>query len=225
MAARVELLYNTLQVLIVFTSLTYGIIYWGEIKQHVYLKLLPIYTAVSLSLSLLWFFKKINFPVILQHFFIPFEFFIFYNFFIKVLKNKKNYYILISLSTLFYISLIIIAALLYSNQNKYLTVISFFNNKSLPELIVIENIFIGIPVLLYYISLFNHPYIQKISADPIFLVMTGILFCMVLSTPVFVFQNIIVNNNRQVYQYLYIINSIAYIVMHLFFIKAYKSIK
>jgi hypothetical protein len=225
MAEQVRWMYILLQVSILFISLVYGIIYWNQIKQHGYLKLFPLYTGISLSLSLLWFFKIIHFRgLLIQNIFILFEFLIFYNFFIKVLKNKKFYFILITLNVLFFLSIFLVVAFLYNNQNKYMNIISFLRHLRSSELSVIENIFIVIPVLLYYISLFNRPYIKNLSGDPIFLVMTGILFCMVLSIPVFAFQNIIMDNNRQVYLYLYIINSISYIIMHLFFIKAFKSI-
>ena len=226
MAEKIQWVYNMLQLLIVFISLSYGIIYWQKIKQHGYFLLFPIYTAVSLSTTLLWFVKNIDFPgVLIENIFIAFELVIFYNFFIKVFKEKRVYIILICLCALFFISLILGAVLLYSHQNEYMNIITFFNHFGFTELVVIEEIFVVIPILLYYISLFNRPYINNLSEDPIFLVMTGMLFCMVSSLPIFVFSKVIINYDRPLLIYLYIINSVAYIVMHLFFIKAYQSIK
>jgi hypothetical protein len=226
MGEKIQWIYNSLQNVIVFVSLLYAIINWRKIKQNGYLKLFPLYIAISLVISLFWFFKKIQFPgILIQNIFIPFEFFIFYNFFIKVLKNKQFYIILITLSILFALSIIAVPTFLYTNQNLHKNIISFLKYNGLFESIVIENILIVIPILLYYMSLFNRPYIKNLSTDSIFLAMTGILFCFALPIPVYVLKSIITSYNRQLYLYLYIINSIAYIGMHLFFIKAFKCIK
>lgn len=226
MGEKIRWLYNVLQLLVVFISLIYGIIYWKKIKQHGYLKLFPIYIAVSMATTLAWFFEKIHFPgVLIQNITVPFEFLVFYNLFFKVLKDKKFYFILIALSVLYCLSIIIVATFLYSNQNKHMNIISFLSDYNLSELMLIESILVVIPILFYYISLFNRPYIKNLTANPIFLAMTGILFCMVLTIPILAFQKIILNHNRQLYLYLYMINSIAYIIMNLFFIKAFKSIK
>lgn len=225
MAEKIRFVYNTLLNLVIFISFLYSIIFWGKIKQTGYLKLFPLYIAVSLSVSVSWFFKNTNFPgKLIQNIFLPFEFFIFYYFFIKVLNSKVSYFILMTLCILFSLLMIIVPALLYFNQSKY-TGIIFLNHDLFTELVVIENIFIVIPILLYYRSLFNRPYIKNITADPVFLVMTGILFCVTLTVPVFAFQKVISSHNKYLFMYLYIINSIAYTVMHLFFIKAFKSIQ
>lgn len=227
MVQKIQWISNLLQVLIVFISLLYAIIYWRKIKRNGYFTLLPIYIFISLVISGFWFFKQqINFPgKLIQNFFIPFEFFVFYNFFIKVLKGKKYFFILITLSVLFFLSIIIIGAFLYSHQTTYVDIISFLSNYGFSELFVIENILIVIPVLLYYISLYNRPYIKHITQDPTFLVMTGILFCFTISTPIFAFGPLIWAKHKNIFTYLYIINSLAYILMHLSFIKAFKSIK
>ena len=225
MVEKVQFLYTALHNLIIFISLLYGIIYWGKIKQHEYLKLFPVYIAASLLVSVPWFFKNFNFPgVLFQNIFVPFEFYIFYYFFIKILQSKTSHFILTSLTILFSLLMIIIPALLYLNQSKY-TGIEFFNHTVFTEILVIANILIVIPILLYYRSLFNRPYIKNVTADPVFLVMTGILFCVAFTIPVYAFQKVILRHNISLYLYLYIINSIAYIVMHLFFIKAFKNIQ
>ena len=226
MAEKIKWLYTIIQLLIVFISMVYGVLYWQKIKQNGYLKLFPFYIVVSMLLTLASLFKNINsLSLLVQNIFIPFEFFIFYNFFIKVLQNKKVYPILIILSVLFVLSVIIVPAYYYTNQNKYKNVILFLSHRGFSEIFVIENIFIVIPILLYYTSLFNRPYIKNLSADSIFFAMTGILFCFTISTPLFVFYKIIWSQSRQIYTFLFPINCLAYIIMHIFFIKAFKSIK
>jgi hypothetical protein len=225
MAKKIEWGYNILLDLVILISLIYAIINWIKIKDNGYLKLFPAYISVSLILSLFWFFKDIrSLGLLIQNFFILFEFFIFYNFFIKVLKQKKFRIFLNVLTTIFLISTIIIVSVLYTNQDTYINLFSFFSHNFLSELVVLENIFIVIPVLLYYITLFNRPYVKIIIGDPIFLVMTGILFCFTISTPVFAFMESIISRDKQIFIYLYMINDLAYIIMNLFFIKAFKSV-
>jgi hypothetical protein len=227
MAEKIQWLYTIIQNFVAFITLMTTIIYWKKIKQNDYFTLFPVYIFFTLLISCVWFFRKqIDFPGrLIQNIFLPFEFFTFYNFFLKVLKGRKNYFLLITLSILFFVSTIIVITYLYSTQTRYPNIISFANSSIFPEIIVIENILIVIPVLAYYISLFNQPYIRSLSTDPVFLVMTGILFYGVISIPLFAFQNIMMNNYRALYMYLYVINSITYIIMYLFFIKAFKSIK
>ena len=217
--------YNIVQVSIVFISFLYGIIYWERIKQNGILKLFPIYIAVSLLTSLPWFFKQIRFPgVFIGNIFLVFEFYIFYNFFIKILKGRKFYFILKGLILLFFISAIIVTSFLYNSQTKYRDLFSLIYSRPLSELMFIENLFYIIPPLLYYISLFNRPYIQNVSTDSVFLTMSGILFCFSISTPLFAFIRVL-DRSKDIFNYLYTINSVAYIIMHLFFIKAFKCIK
>jgi hypothetical protein len=225
MATTVEWLYYLLQTLIVLASLTIGLICWTKIKQHEYLKLFPLYSAVSLFTTLPWFFNQlVKFPgILIGNIFIAFEFYIFYNFFIKILKGKF-YFILTGLSLLFFLCAIIVIYFLYNHQNTYTTINSLIYRRPLSELMFIANLFYIVPALLYYISLFNRPYIQNLTADPVFLATSGILFCFSISTPLFAFIKVI-DENKTIFSYLYIINSLAYIILHLFFIKAYKCIK
>jgi hypothetical protein len=224
MGEKIVWIRNIFQASIALMSLIYGIIYWKKIKYG-YLKLFPLYIAVSLLITCTWFFKSLHYiGLLIQNFFILFEFFLFYNFFTKVLKGKKNYITLYSLSFLFVISAITIGALLFKNQNEYTNIFLYYRHYSPAELVVVENVLIVIPVLLYYVSILNHPYIKQIIQDPIFLVMTGILFCFTISTPIFAFGRSIWLRDKHVFSYLYTINTLAYIIMHLFFIKAFKSV-
>jgi hypothetical protein len=226
MVEKIEWIRNIFQALIALISLVCGIIYWGKIKYHGYLKLFPIYIAVSLLISCTWYVKPLHYiGLLIQNFFILFEFFLLYNFFIKVLKGKKNYIFLIALSFLFVLCTIIIGAFLYMNQSKYTNIFSYYSHNIPVELVVIENILIVVPVLFYYASILNRPYIKQIIQDPIFLAMTGILFCFTISTPIFAFGRSIWLRDKHVFSYLYTINALAYIIMHLFFIKAFKSIR
>lgn len=225
MVEKIQWIYYGIQNFFAATSLLYGITYWKKIKQNRYLNLLPIYLFFSILCSCFWF-LSLQYPgVLIQNFFLPFEFFVFFNFFIKVLKNKRNYFTLIAICIIFFLSLIIVVTFLYSKQTKHISIISFLSNYTFPEIIVIANILAVIPIILYYVSLFNRPYIKNLSSDPVFLAMTGILFYAVLTIPTFVFQKILWYQNKSLYLYLYAINPIAYIIMFLFFIKAFKSIK
>lgn len=224
MAENIQFIYTIVLAFIIFLSLAYSIGYWKKIRENRYFKLFPVYTATSLLVSLTWIFN-LPFPgKLFQNIFIGVEFFIFYHFFSKVLTGRKEYFI-VGLAILFYISIILVGAFLYNSQTKYVTVISFFKNYVCDEWYVIQNIFIVIPILIYYHSLLNPPYSKNLNADPVFLAMTGIAFCFALSIPLFVFIKMIRHEAKEIFSYLFIINTLAYIVMHLFFIKSYKCIK
>jgi hypothetical protein len=225
MAERIQWIYNIFLVLALFISMAYGINKWEKIKEYKYLKLFPFYLGVSFLLDLIWFFNPMNFPgIFIQNIFIIFELVIFYNLFIKVFKDNKFNIVITILEISFFVLAIIIVLSTYSFQKSYSNLISFLKKTVLTELIVIENIFIVTPIILYYVTLFNRPYIKNLSSNPTFLAMTGILFGVALTIPVLIFKNAILAYSRELFIYLYVINSIAYIIMYLFFIKAFKRI-
>ncbi len=225
MAEKVRLYYNITQHLIVLLSFIYSLFYWKQIKRS-YLKLFPLYILISLIIGIPWYFKYIDFPsVLLENIFILFEFFIFYNFYLQLFKQQKIYKTLYVLALIFLISFIVIPTIIYNNQTKFKDIFSLLDHDVFTECIVIGNVLIVIPALFYYKSLFYPPYIKNLSSNPVFLIMTGILFCFATSIPVFLFQRIIVLHNRVLYLYLYMINAFGYITMHLFIIRAYMNIK
>lgn len=224
MAEKVHFYYTLVQHIILFFSLFLSIRYWNKIRQSSF-KLIPIYLSISLIISIPWYFKSFQFPgIAFQNIFIVFEFFIFYNFYKRVLKEQKIYRLFVFLNAIFIISIIMIIIINFSRQAKFTNIIIWLNQKTFTDLYVIEGITIVIPVLFYYKSIFSPPFVKDLKSDPVFLVMTGILFCFTISIPVFAFQELIFLQDKDVFIYLYIINSFSYIIMYLFFIKAFRQL-
>lgn len=224
MAEKVYFYYTIAQHSIMFFSLLLSITYWKKIMQS-RLKLFPLYLFISLIIIIPWYIKKIPFPgIAVQNIFIIFEYYFFYTFYKKVLREKKYFTLLILLNAIFTVSIIAIPVINFNAQHKFFNLIFWLNQTTFPELYVIECITIVIPVLFYYKLLFTPPFKKDLASDPIFLIMTGILFCFTISIPVFALQELI-PQDKQLFIYLYIINSFSYIIMYLFFIKAFRQLR
>ena len=225
MTDKIRLFYTITQDSIILFSLICSIIFWKNIR-HSYLKNFPFYTAFSIIVALTWYIKSVHFiGRTCQNVFVAFEFFTFYNFYLHVFRDNKIYKIILNiLIVIFATAQIIIPIALYCNANKASATVALLNNV-FTELIVIENILIAVPALIYYRSLFFPPFINNLSTNYIFLAMSGILFCFAISIPVFLFQRILLPQNKQLYMSVYMINSFGYITMHLFFIRAYLNIR
>ena len=102
--------------------------------------------------------------------------------------------------------------------------IESLEKKTFFEIIALSNIFIVLPVILYYKSLFFFP-IKNINQDPVFYVMTGILFGMSLIIPIDALHLLIKSYSKFLFLNLYTLNSLGYILMHIFFIKSYLTLK
>lgn len=205
-------------------SLIISIVYWQRIKKS-NLKLLPVYTLVSLFISIPWYFNHISFPgIAIQNFFTLFEAFIFYHFYNTVLIGIHQGRLLLLLYSILIISAIIIPAISFS-QSDTTNLMTWINKKIFTHLYVIESIVVVVPVLFYYRSLFNPPLSNGLANNPTFLVMSGILFCFTISIPVLAFRETMLSQNKEVLLYLYIINSFSYVIMYLFFIKAFTKLK
>lgn len=225
MAEKVLMFYSALMDCTILVSLTFSIVYWSSLKKIKYLRFLPFYTGISFIVDTDYYFHNLGtLKELPENIFTIGEFILFYNFYSYVLVKRENKIILQILIVIFLIFFVIILAFL---QNKYSTesFIAIYKNHIIVEQIVICNILLVIPTLIYYKSLFNPPYKKNLTNDPIFLIMTGILFCFSLSTPIFLFSRMLVHYNREIYYYLFMINSTAYLTMHVFFIKAYINIK
>jgi hypothetical protein len=225
MGEKVNLIYSTLTFCTILISLLFSIAYWKRIKKMKYIRLLPFYIAFSFIVDLPYYFHKyLHLNALPGNIFTIVEFLFFYHFYRNVMPEKKIKSILGILVAVFITFLVIMVIFL---QNKYPneTFFSIWKTHAFFEVIVIENILLVIPILLYYKSLFNPPFIRNLTNDPIFLIMTGVLFCFSISIPVFLFSRMLAHYDSEVYYYLYMINSIAYITMHIFFIKAYLNIK
>ena len=189
------------------------------------MKLFPFYIFFSLSIDIHDYFPQSkSFGAAPLNIFSIVEFFFFYNFYRMVFEGKTLKSILIILCLGFIISTIIISFFLnkiYDSENFF----SLIRTHLFVEILVLENIFLVIPVLFYYRSLFKPPYIQNLVNDPIFLVMTGIIFCFSISTPILVFARTIAKVDKQSYYYLNIISVLGFIIMHIFFIKAIINLK
>ena len=88
-----------------------------------------------------------------------------------------------------------------------------------------EHIIVVIPTLIYYKSIFENTVRIKLSRDPAFLEMTGTLFGFVVPIPIYAYGFILLATDKTNYLYLYTFNSIGYILLHIFLIKAYMVTK
>lgn len=225
MAEKIKLAYSLLTDLTIFISFVVSLIYWNRIKKNRIIVFFPIYILVSLLIDIHDYFPIAqSFGAAPLNIFSIIEFFFFYNFFRMVIKNVSAQILLNSLSLTFTICVTIIFIYfnkIYQNEG----FLELIKTHLFVEILVIENIFLVIPVLLYYKTLFDPPYINNLVNEPIFLIMTGIIFCFSITTPILVFSRMIANINKETYYYLYIINAIGFIIMHIFFIKAFINIK
>ncbi len=205
--------------LIILISLLISIIFWKRIKYYDYLKWLPLYISISFLTDKFLLIPHFKYIPIIQNFFTVSEFSIFYFFFWKILNEKIFHKILTILIIVFFAFIIFEYVIRFSSTYYVNEISSPFFKIFLTTSQEFENIFLIIPPLIYYKSLFQKPSIQMLISDPTFLVMTGILFCFFISMPyTFISQNMSLKSNRL--PYLSIINSISYITMHIFFIIA-----
>ncbi len=225
MGEKINFYYTVLEITVIFISLLYSVYYRNFIKNTIF-KFLPIYTAVSLTISLIWLWKSlIFFGPLISNLFIPFEFFIFYNLYFKIFEDTSLRKKLIKIVYLFSISILLVLFITFIEQNEIPNFLNFITTTILPEIVVIQNICIVLPALYYYKLLFNPPYSRNLINNPLFLVMTGTLFCFAIAIPVYAFQKLILPTNREFYLILYVVNALSYMIMHLFFIKAYIQLK
>lgn len=221
---KITLINNIIPDSVIFTSFIFSLIYWKNIKQHRCLKLFPFYIIISFLADLTQYFGITKIVHSLpQNVFVLIEFLFFYNFFRCVLNQKKRKNILVILFLLFVFSTIIILFLINIKYEK--NILYWLIRRPILEIFLIENILLVIPVLLYYKSLFNQPFIKNLPKDPVFLIMTGILFCFSISTPILVFIRSIHIYDKWAAFYLYMINPVGFIIMHTFFIKAFLNLK
>ena len=130
-------------------------------------------------------------------------------FIIRVMPNRKvdNF-----LKIVFYIFLSILLFLLYKERIDKQNTFAFAT----------ANLGLTIFCVIYYYRLFNNLPVFNLKKEPSFWIITGIFFCMGSNIPLitvsnYLYQNISITNSR-------VVNSIAifcYIIMHLFFIKAF----
>jgi len=224
-AEKIKLIYSLFTDIVIFASFIVSIINWNKIRENKLMILFPFYILFSLLIDIHDYFPPSkSFGAAPLNIFSVVEFFFFYNFYRMVFLAKSLKLILAILCLGFIISSILILFFLnkiYESENFF----SLIRTHLFVEILVLENIFLVIPVLFYYRSLFNPPYIQNLVNDPIFLIMTGIIFCFSISTPILVFARTIANLDKQSYYYLNIISVIGFIIMHIFFIKAFINLK
>ncbi|MEP6677293.1 MAG: hypothetical protein ABJA78_19185 [Ferruginibacter sp.] len=79
--------------------------------------------------------------------------------------------------------------------------------------------------IFYYYSIVKNTGSLALAADPSFWVANGIFFGMILNVPTYIARNFIdKENSYEIWSVLFAVCSFAYIIMHIFFIKAYLCI-
>jgi hypothetical protein len=85
-----------------------------------------------------------------------------------------------------------------------------------------ENLILLPACCVYVLKLFQRSDITKIDSSFSFCIVLGITFYVLFTTPYFIFVNILPNEYKEKF---FIINTIAYVVMNIFFIKGYLCLK
>lgn len=214
-------IYTAFHDLVIFISLLYSLYYLRKIRTVDYLKYFPLYTVISLAVDLTFYFNK-SLGNLEVNIFLFLEFIFFYNFYWKILNDKKSRIAIIFLSVM-YLVLVIVMLYMYINSSNY-TFFVLLKKRSFIELMALDNIFIVIPAILYYKVLFLSP-IKKLKENPIFLIVTGILIGFSIMIPVDAMFWVIKSYDINLFLYLYILNAFGYIIIHYCFIKSYKLLK
>jgi hypothetical protein len=156
-------------------------------------------------------------------------------------EYKKYAWLINNLSVIYhfcFLSLFIIGVLNYKGNLKYLyfiffvffvlIIVSLFSNnlfKNIPLAFSISNFGLVLFCILYYFDLFNNMPELDLKETPSFWIITGVLFCMGTYFPISATVDylsgkvsilIIMNLNN--------VLIVCYIIMHLFFIKAYLCV-
>jgi hypothetical protein len=101
-----------------------------------------------------------------------------------------------------------------------LMIIKFSLNFPVRGAVLVENICLIVACFVYFNDIFSSFSIPDLSKEPSFWLVTGIMFYSIITTP------FIISSGRKIledlYHLLYVpVNSVAYILMYLLFIKAY----
>jgi len=91
-------------------------------------------------------------------------------------------------------------------------------------ILLINNGGLFILCLFYYVRLFSSILVVQVKSDPAFWVVTGILICMCITLPIAAYRIFLCTGLPEVVvieQNVYFLGIVGYIIMHLFFIKAY----
>ena len=221
MAKTLVLIYGIVTDLVILSSFIFSVRYFKELKKYRYLKLFPIYTAISFLVDLVGYFNK-SFGTMATNLFVPFEFVMFYIFFGRVLDDKRNLKTLCILGSLYVVFFLIMLIIQYDKD--HLSLLKLFEKRVYLDFVLVSYILIVLPIILYYKSLFSSVSLN-LNKDPVFLIMTGIMFGFSLIIPINTFHLVVRHNSIETYLYFYILNAFGYIFMHLFFIKAYTIIR
>lgn len=144
----------------------------------------------------------------IQNFIFLLDLFFWTLFFSKILKDKKNKVII---KFLFFLALFLSSYAIYLNQETKLTL----------HVLAIINIYKAILCVLYYQKLSKIVSRQNIFSDPVFWIVTGVLFYSSLSIPIYGLVNYIKGQiSSTLYLKVFTISNLMIIIMHLFFIKA-----
>ena len=212
-------IYTSIQDFVLFFSLLCAVYYSKKISRTGYLKLFPIYTLISLLVDLTFYYNK-SIGNLEVNIFLFLEFYFFYDFFWKIMDEKKSRNLLIIFS-LIYLILLSVMLSMYLNTYKNYTIYLLLQKRAFVEIMALNNIFIVIPCILYYKSLFQFP-LKKFKENPIFIIVTGLLIGFSIMIPVDAMFWLIKSHNKNLFLYLYILNTIGYVIIHYHFIKAYR---
>lgn len=206
------------QVIVIFISLLFSFRIIKNKNTPEYFSNFYWYSIVSLvnilpQLILYMFFKTFREQVsVIHNLSILFHFCFLSIFIIRVIYNERNLKYLVSVF-IFFLALIILA-LSYNNLQKFL-----------PLAFTISNFGLVIFSIFYYYELFKNIPSKDLKKTPSFWVVTGIFFCMGAFLPVSGTVDYLRGKvSDLIILSLYNVMIFCYIIMHLFFIKAYLCV-
>lgn len=206
--------FYTLQVLAIFTSFIFSLRLIKNEKIPKYMKGFYWYTVVGVlvlipSLFYAYFYIGNKLASITNNLSLIFHYSFLSIFILKILpKNKGAIY----LKIIFLLFLILIIYFLVTRDI----------SRQINQVFSISNIGLTIFCIVYYYQLFNTVPILDLRNEPSFWIITGIFFAMSLNVPAMAAIDYLHNKIAAVnYVLLYNILCFSYMVMHLFFIKAF----
>ena len=221
MVNSIVFIYSRALDLVILYSLIISLIYFQKIKKNTLIKFFPLYIVICLAVDLVGIFYK-HIGIACVNLFVPFEFIFFYHFYCKILDGKENLRILIFLIGVYIIFFpLLLVSHLRSNHTSFIQMIA---EHTYTDLQFFSDILIILPVILYYRKLFLLPP-KKLNQDPVFLIMTGIMFCFSFIIPLQAIFILVKPFNKETFLILYILNTFGYIFLNSAIIRAYLILR
>ena len=217
----IVLIYARVLDVVILSSFVCSIVYFKKIIKNKSLLLFFFYTVVSLTVDIVGICDR-PLGIFAINLFVPFELLIFYIFYLRIFTNGQNRTIIFFLLGIY---LIIFCVLWVGHfRVEHTNLIKLLKLHTFTDVQIVSNTLIILPIILYYKSLFKTTP-RNLNSDPVFIIMTGIIFGFSIMIPMQTMYVVLGSIDTETYLYFYIFNTLGYIFMHLFIMKAYTILK